>query len=179
MKFINKYFEPYTQYTVWTTFTEEDLKAVLEKELLSCRKLFSVWKVMINEGNIAFFKSRTPWIIFPVLYGQNSLRGVINIKCEKSEYSSGTILNITVAPRDNKIFVWIVSGYLLLLMIFLAYAGVFRQALWLFMLLPAAVCGFMLGGLAMTRSSAEKEIPKIRQRFELWLREMEMKYHAE
>ena len=116
----------------------------------------------------AFFKTKRPLVIQPVMYCRNSLRGVISLRCEKVE--SETLLHITIAPMDKSLFVWSIFCFSIEMSVFMLCAGVWQGIIPLFM--PIVLLVF----LAICRSAGEYEIPKIRQAFENQLWVLEGKY---
>ncbi|MBE6376725.1 MAG: hypothetical protein E7050_09700 [Lentisphaerae bacterium] len=174
MKLFDKYFQPYAEYCIRTTFSEEELKEVFEKELLS----YNTFRFAgCDPTKVCFFKTKNPLVIHPVLYTRNSLRGVISIKCKKTGSASETILHITIAPVNQSLFIWTILCFSIGMSILFLCAGVWQAIFPLFM--PV----FVFTIIAISRSIAENELPEIRQAFENTLRQLEEKYcgddHAE
>ena len=99
MKLFDKYFKPYAEYCLRTTFSEDELKTVFEKELPHVSS-FAAFKAGFEANKFTFFRRSKPFHLYPVITSRNSLRGEIAVKCEKSEYSPETILHITIAPQN-------------------------------------------------------------------------------
>ena len=99
MKLFDKYFAPYAEYCLRTTFSEDELKTVFEKELPHVFS-FAAFKAGFEANKFTFFRRSKPFHLHPGITGGNSLRGEIAVKCEKSEYSPETILHITIAPQN-------------------------------------------------------------------------------
>ena len=172
MKLTDRFFRPYAEYCLRTLFSEDELKAVLAKELPSYNNFLALFKTGWGINKVTFFRKHAPLNLSPRMGGRNSLRGEITVRCEKSEYSHETILHITIAPdKKNKWLIPIISGHLAVLVIFALYFRVWQMLLGL---LAMPLCLFMV--LASCRAMAETEVPKIRREFENTLRNLERKY---
>ena len=110
MKIFDKYFQPYAEYCLRTTFSEEELKAVFEKELPHISS-FAAFKAGFEANKFTFSRRSKPLHLHPGIAGRNSLRGELAIQCEKAEYSTDTILHITIAPQNIRLFCWIYLCY--------------------------------------------------------------------
>ena len=176
MKLFDKYFQPYAEYCLRTTFSEDELKAVFEKELPHIFS-FAAFKAGFEANEFTFFRRSKPFHLHPGITGRNSLRGEIAVKCEKPEYSPETILHITIAPQNISLFCWIYLCFAVMMGILLLCAGSWQAVI------PLGMSVFLFVILAICRSVAENEVPKIRQAFENTLRKFEEKYcgddHAE
>ena len=173
MNIFDKFFKPYADYCLRTTFSEDELKEVFEEELPSYDNFISIFKLVGNdEKKVCFFKTKTALVIRPVMYCRNSLRGVISIKCGKVGSASETLLHITIAPPDISIFLWIILCFSIGMGILMLCAGLWQAVF------PWFTLVFLFVVLAVCRSSAEQEIPKIRQAFENTLRHFEDKYRG-
>ena len=173
MKIFDKYFQPYAEYCLRTTFSEEQLKAVFEKELPHVFS-FAAFKAGFETNKFTFFRRSKPFHLHPSgIAGRNSLRGEIAVKCEKAEYSTDTILHITIAPQNIRLFCRIILCFAVMMGILLLCAGKWQAVI------PLVMITFLFVFLAICRSAAENEVPQIRQAFENTLRNFEEKYCGE
>lgn len=173
MKFIDKFFRPYAEYCLRTSFSEEELREVFRKELPSENDLFALVKAQFKVGKITLFRKHDPLKLFVGATNRNSLRGEISIRCEKAEYGSETILHITIAPSDLRFLVWVMLCFSVGISI---CGGWFR----VWPMLGALVMPlFLFMVLAICRFVAQDEVPKIRQTFETTLRGLERKYQKD
>ena len=103
MKILEQYFQPYAEYCIRTSFTEEELKRILKEELSSSNKLFSGIKAYWGlEKNTVFLLCPGENLkLAPARYGRNTLRGNLFIRCEKAVRSGETILHIKIAPEKS------------------------------------------------------------------------------
>lgn len=170
MKIFDKYFQPYAEYCLRTVFSEDELKAVFEKEFPAYNDLFSIIKNGGNANDFTFFRKQDLLQLHPGIKSRNSLRGGLLIQCEKSEYPSETILHITIAPKNISFFVWCILCFSMGMGILMLCSGVWQAVF----SLSIPIFQFVL--LAICRSAAEREIPKIRQTFENTLRRLEVQY---
>ena len=98
------------------------------------------------------------------------MRGDVSIRCRKAESGKETVLDISIAPEDARLFAW------LFLIACIAFLIVFiRDGSWWFVG-PLLMAGFLLVILAMCRSIGESEVPVIQREFENTLRQLEKKY---
>lgn len=169
MKLFDKYFQPYAEYCLRTTFSEDELKAVFEKELPHIFS-FAAFKAGFEANKFTFFRRSKPLHLHPGIAGRNSLRREIAVKCEKADYSTDTILHITIAPQNITLFCWIYLCFAVMMGVSLLCAGK-----WL-AIIPLGMSAFLFVFLAICRSVAENEVPQIRQAFEETLRHFEEKY---
>jgi len=176
MKLFDKYFQPYAEYCLRTTFSEDELKTVFEKELPHVFS-FAAFKAGFEANKFTFFRRSKPFHLYPGITGRNSLRGEIAVKCEKSEYSPETILHITIAPQNISLFCWIYLCFAVMMGILLLCVGTWQAVI------PLGMSVFLFVILALCRSAAENEVPQIRRALENTLRKFEEKYcgddHAE
>ena len=166
----DRFFKPYAVYSLRTTLSEDELKDALEKEFLMYG-FFSATAAAFSEESVIFFKTARPLILKPVLCGRNNLRGVISIRYRKADSGKETVLDITIAPRNDRWLGWGISGFCVvavLIFCFGMWQGVF----------PLLMAGFLFLNLAVSRSIAENEIPVIRREFENTLRQLEKKYKS-
>ena len=178
MKIFDKYFQPYAEYCIRTAFTEDELKAALQKE---CRATLDVpsWQTFkasfgLTKRTVFSRHPDDPLHLTPIRGGRNSARGELFIQCEAGSENT-TVLHILIAPqRREKYIVYILSIYGLLFCTVAAFAA----AWWvIFMLIPFITILFVV--LEGCRATAQEETPKIRQDFESFLRELEEKYSSQ
>ena len=169
MKIFDKYFQTYAEYCLRTTFSEDELKAVFEKELPHIFS-FAAFKAGFEANKFTFFRRSKPLHLHPGIAGRNSLRGEIAVKCEKADYSTDTILHITIAPQNITLFCWIYLCFAVMMGVLLLCAGK-----WL-AIIPLGMSAFLFVFLAICRAVAENEVLSIRQAFEETLRNFEEKY---
>ena len=169
MKLFDKYFQPYAEYCLRTTLSEEALKAAFEKEFHHVSS-FAAFKAGFEANKFSFFRRSDPFHLHPGISSRNSFRGEISIRCEKANFSSDTILHITIAPQNMSLFCWIYVGFAMLMGILLLCAGMWQA------IIPLGMSAFLFVFLAICRSAAENEIPEISKAFEQTLRTIEEKY---
>ena len=169
MKLFDKYFQPYAEYCLRTTFSEDELKTVFEKELPHVFS-FAAFKAGFEANKFTFFRRSKPFHLHPCVTGRNSFRGEIAVKCEKAEYSTDTILHITIAPQNMSLFCWIHICFAMMMEILLLCVGTWQAVI------PMGMSVFFFVILALCRSAAENEVPQIRQAFGNTLRKFEEKY---
>lgn len=162
------FFQPYAEYCLRTTLSEDELKTALEKELPGY--FIASFKAVFDKEKVAFCRTGKPLTLGTVLRGRNSLRGVVSIRCRKAESGKETVLDITIAPEDGRLFAWL---FLLACIAFLI--AFIRAGSWLFVG-PLIMAGFLFVVLAVCRSFAESEVPEIQQAFATTLRQLEKKY---
>ena len=170
MKLFDKYFQPYAEYCLRTTFSEDELKTVFEKELPHIFS-FAAFKAGFEANKFIFCRRSKPFHLHPGITGRNSFRGELAIQCEKPEYSPGTILHITIVPQNISLFCWIYLCFAVMMGILLLCVGTWQAVI------PLGMSVFLFVILALCRSAAENEVPKIRQDFEILLRTLERKSH--
>ena len=178
MKFLERYVRPFAEYCVRTPLSEEELVKALQAELPAWDAVFSgkLWKACFGFCDTFTRERKDPLILFPMLRGRgnNSLRGKVHIRCEKTESSPGTLLHITLAPDGRlKWFFPVWLGFALLWGIVALCAG-----FWLALLVVPFAMGFFFLISGVCRSMAESEIPRIRRNFEELLHTLEEKYAA-
>ena len=164
----DRFFRPYAEFCLRTTLSEDELKNALVKEFPK-NGIFSVTAAAFREESVIFFKTARPLTLKPVLCGRNNLRGVISIRCRKADSGKETVLDITIAPRNDRWLAWGILGFCIisaLIFCFGMWQGVF----------PLLGTGFLFLNLAASRSFADSEIPVIEQTFADSLRKLEKKY---
>ncbi len=167
----DRFFRTNAEYCLRTTLSEEELKNALDKEFPRYG-FFSANDATFSEESVIFFKTARPLILKTVLCGRNNLRSVISIRCRKADSGKETVLDITIAPRNDR---WIGWG---ILCFCIMSALIFGFGMWLGVF-PLLMAGFLFLNLVMSRSFAENEIPVIRREFENTLRKLEKKYKEE
>ena len=164
----DRFFRPYAEYCLRTTLSEDELKTSLEKEFSEYDFLSGI-EAAFREETVNFFKTDRPLTVRPVLFGRNNLRGVISMQCLKAASARETVLNVTIAPRNDRWLGWGISGFCImasLIFCFGMWQGVF----------PLLMAGFLFLNLVLSRSYATNETPVIRREFEKNLRKLEKKY---
>ena len=169
MKIFEKYFVPYAEYTLRTTLSEEELKAAFEKEFPPVFS-FAAFQAGFGTDKFSFTRGSKPFHLHPGTTGRNSFRGEISIRCEKANFSSDTILHLTIAPQNMSLFCWIYVSFAMMMGILLLCAGKWQAVV------PLVMIAFMFLILLLCRSAAENEIPEISKAFEQALRTIEEKY---
>jgi len=170
----DRYFEPYGEFFLRTTLTEEELKNALVRECPG-EWVFSSWRIfkaMLGFGGPVFGRVLgDPLTLFPVRQSRNSLRGQLHLECRRPPSGSGTVLHVVIAPPASlKWFPFLWCSFALLWGI-----AALRVMGWASLLSFAAI-GFVFLFLKLLRSSAAEEVPQVRSDFEAFLRELERKY---
>ena len=159
MSIFSIFFKPYAEYNVSTTLTEDELKAQIEKHLPE-EKFSATLKAMQNEDEVKLFRTAKPLVLSPYLYGNNTLRGIIHLQCNKSENPAEDTLTITIAPAQYSFFQWIMLTFSTLLGILMLLLKLWQAVI------PFLFIGIMFIILHACRSCAEREIPRIRRELE-------------
>ncbi|MBO4491131.1 MAG: hypothetical protein J5944_07210 [Lentisphaeria bacterium] len=170
---LKRFFEPYAEYTLRTTLSEEALRGVLEKEyrfLVCLKKDFSALLHGSERSSFHLVRSKEEIVLYPrFCRGRNSLRGNVHFTMRKDPHSPESILYVAIRPPDSRWFCILWLGFLL---VWIVCAVGLRQ--WE----PLLVLPFMAGGfflvMHLCRVFAEKEIPQIRSSFEELIRKLEM-----
>ena len=147
MKLFSKYFQPYAEYCLRTTLSEEELKTAFEKEFPPVFS-FAAFEAGFGTNKFTFSRGSKPFHLHPGTTGRNSFRGEISIRCEKANFSSDTILHITVAPQNMSLFCWIYVSFAVMMGFLLLCAGKWLAAV------PLAMIAFMFLILQLCRSAA-------------------------
>ena len=175
MKLFDKYFQPYAEYCLRTTFSEDELKEALIQECPLTTDFFS-WKLFKS----LFGLSKT--IVFscdpddslhlhPIKAYRNTSRGDLFIRCEKTA-DGETILHISIAQSGKYKYLLYAIG------IFALFWGVAASfVIWWGILLSVIFIGLLFIVLECCRAMAMDEVPQIRQDFEIMLRTLERKSH--
>lgn len=174
MKLFAKYFEPYAEYFIRTTFSEEKLKQVIVRECPATSEILS-WKAI----QAAFGLSKTivfscapdePLHLHPLKPFRNTSRGDIFIRCHK-ESGTETILHISIA--QNPKYKWLLYSIgIFALMWGIAAAFV----IWWGIFFAAFFIGSLFVVLECCHATAMDEVPQIRQALANTLRQWEKKY---
>lgn len=167
----DRFFKPYAEYCLRTTLSEEELKTALGKDLPGY--FIASVKAVFGKEKVPFCRTWKPLVLHPLLRSRTSLRGVIRIQCRKAEAAGETVLDITIAPEDARLFAW-----LFLVLCLAALIPFIRAGSWLFVG-PLVMAGFLFVILAMCRSIGESEVPEIQQAFANTLLLLEKKYQDE
>lgn len=166
---LNRYFEPYAEYTLRTTLSEESLRAALKKEcgfLAALKKSFT----LVTSGIVPFHlvRGREEIVLRPFCRGRNSLRGNVHVTMRKDPHSPETILYVAIRPPDVRWFCVLWLGFLLLCTVI---ALCFRQ--WIPLLPVPVMAGIFFLVMHVCRAFAEGEIPQIKRSFEELIRQLE------
>lgn len=167
----NRFFKPYAEYCLRTTLSEDELKTSLDKEFPRYSFL-SEGDAAFSEETVIFFKTAKPLTVKPMLGGRNNLRGVISIQCRKAGTGKETVLDIMIAPRNDRWLGWGILGFCVMAVLIFCF-GMWQGFIPLFM------AGFLFLNLAASRSIGESEVPVIEREFENTLRQLEKKYKEE
>lgn len=170
MKIIDRFFQPYEEYSERTTLSEEELKQALLKECPDSSKLsWKVIKASFSMGRTMIFTRHPddPFRLCPVCGHRNSMRGEIVIQCEKIS-DNVTVLHITIAP-DRRL-----RGFAYAWCIFALIWGVAASCIvWYLIFLPAVFLGFFFFVMMCCNAEAEGYVPEIRQGFREMLKKLE------
>ena len=164
----DRFFKPYAEYCLRTTLSEDELKNAVETEFPKYG-FFSANEAVFSEETVFFFKTARPLTLKPVLCGRNNLRGVISMQCLKAASARETVLDVTIAPRNDRWLGWGISGFCIMAVLIFCFGmwqGVF----------PLLMAGFLFLNLVLSRSYAANETPVIQREFENTLRQLEKKY---
>jgi len=167
-----RFFKPYAEYCLRTTLSEDELKNALDKEFSEYDFISGIsLSVFSNDDKVYFFKTARPLTLSPGLRGRNLLRGDVHIQCRKAEPGKETVLDITIAPKDKRLYL-LLYGCLLAVVILVA-----ANLWWWFGIVFALLgIGFLFLNLSASRSFADSEVPEIERAFENTLRQLEKKY---
>ena len=175
MKLFDKYFQPYAEYCIRTTLSEDELKAVLKKECPATGDILSLkaFKAVIGLGKTVIFSCNPddPLHLTPLKFPRNSSRGDLFIQCENAA-NGETILHISLGPNGKyKYLAYAIcvfaSGW------GIAASFIIRWGIFL----PVLFIGLFFIVLECCRAAGIDEVPQIRQDFEMMLRTLERKSH--
>ena len=174
MKLFDKYFQPYAEYCIRTTFSEDELKEVLVKEcpkstdILSIRKLKAI--VGMDKTIVFSCDPDNPLQLSHIRLQRSSSHGDVFIHCEKS-FNNETILHISIAqPPKYKYLLYGICIFALL------WGICAMSVVWWAIFLPLPFIGALFVVLECLKEMAESEIPHIQRNFENMLRALERKY---
>ena len=177
--------QPYAEYFLRSPLSEEVLRAGFRRE---CPTSFLSWKLIKTafsfqlcrlQPAIAFhLKEKQDEIILePIGNTRNSLRGIVHICFQKDAHSSDTLLNITIAPIDQRLLYLIFFSAFFLVGVtvsVLLFAGKAPKELLFF---PPC---FLLFGLLMSfgifewaKHMALRELPEIQDKLQKLLQTIE------
>ena len=150
MKLFDKYFRPYAEYCLRTTFSEDKLKEALAQECPATSDVLS-WKAV----KAAFGLSKTivfacdpddPLHLHPIKAYRNTSRGDLFIRCEKAS-DGETILHISIAQSGKYKYLlygivifalfWGVAASFVILVGNILFCGFYRILIHRFRVLPS------------------------------------------
>ena len=166
---LNKYFEPYSEFTLRTTLSEEALRAALKK---ACG-FFAALKKSFTLGTsgtvpLHLIRSKEEVVLRPFCRGRNSLRGNVHVTMRKDPHSPETILYVAIRPPDVRWHCVLWLGFLLLWTVIALCLGQ-----WIPLLPVPVMAGFFFLVMHVCRYFAEGEIPQIKHSFEELIRQLE------
>ena len=166
---LKRFFEPYAEYTLRTTLSEEALRAALKKEcgfLAALKKSFT----LVTSGIVPFHlvRSKEEIVLRPFCHGRNSLRGNVHVTMRKEPHSPETILYVAIRPPDIR---WFCVLWLGSLLVWIIVALCLRQ--WIPLLPVPVMAGIFLLVMYVCRAFAKGEIPQIKRSFEELIRQLE------
>ena len=175
MKIFDKYFRPYAEYCLRTTFSEDELKEALNKECPATSDVLS-WKAVkaaigLSKTIVFACDPDDPLHLHPIKAYRNTSRGDIFIRCEKAS-SGETILHISIAQNGKYKYLLYAIG------IFTLFWGIAASfVIWWGIFLSVVFIGLVFIVLECCHAMAMDEVPQIRQDFEILLRTLERKSH--
>ena len=171
MKLFDKYFQPYAEYCIRTTFSEEELKEALAQECPATSDILS-WKAIkaaigLSKTIVFSCDPDDPLHLHPIKAYRNTSRGDLFIRCEKAS-DGETILHISIAQSGKYKWLLYAIGF------FALFWGVATSfVIWWGIFLSVVFIGFLFIVLECCRAMAMDEVPQIRQDFEILLRTVE------
>ena len=175
MKIFDKYFQPYAEYCLRTTLSEEELKEALTQECPATSDILSwrAFKAAIGLSKTIVFSCYPddPLHLHPIKAFRNTSRGDVFIRCKKAA-GEETILHISIAPNGK--YKWLLYA-IGIFALFWGVAALF--VIWWGIFLSAVFIGLVFIVLECCHAIAMDEIPQIRQDFEILLRTLERKSH--
>ena len=175
MKLFDKYFQPYAEYCIRTTFSEDELKEALAQECPATSDILS-WKAIkaaigLSKTTVFSCDPDDPLHLHPIKAHRNTSRGDIFIQCEKAA-GEETILHISIAQSGK--YKWLLYA----IGIFALFCGVAASfVIWWGIFLFVFFIGLVFIVLECCHAMAMDEVPQIRQDFEIMLRTLERKSH--
>ena len=173
MKLFDKYFQPYAEYCLRTTLSEEELKEALAQECPATSDVLS-WKAVkavfgLSKTIVFSCDPDDPLHLHPIKAYRNTSRGDLFIRCEKAS-NEETILHISITQSGK--YKWLLYA----IVIFALFWGVAASfIIWWGIILAAVFIGLLFIILECCRAMAMDEVPQIRQDFEIMLRTLERK----
>ena len=173
MKLFDKYFQPYAEYCIRTTFSEDELKEALAQECPATSDVLA-WKAIkaamgLSKTIVFSCDPDEPLHLHPIKAYRNTSRGDLFIRCEKTA-DEETILHISIAQSGKYKYLLYAIGIFAL---FLGVAASF--VIWWGIFLPVLFIGLFFIVLECCRAAGIDEVPQIRQDFEMMLRTLERK----
>ena len=172
MKLFDKYFQPYAEYCLRTTFSEEELKEALAQECPATSDILS-WKAIkaaigLSKTIVFSCAPDDPLHLHPIKAYRNTS---LFIRCEKAA-GEETILHISIAQSEK--YKWLLYA----IGIFALFWGVAASfVIWWGIFLSAVFIGLVFIVLECCHAMEMDEVPQIRQDFEIMLRTLERKSH--
>ena len=175
MTLFDKYFAPYAEYCLRTTFSEDELKDALAKECPACD--LCSWKAVkatfgLSNTIVFFCDPDDPLCLHPLKAYRNISRGDLFIRCEKAA-GEETILHISIAQSGK--YKWLLYYAIGFFALFWGVAASF--VIWWGIFLSVVFIGLVFIVLECCHAMAMDEVPQIRQDFEILLRTLERKSH--
>ena len=173
MKLFDKYFQPYAEYCLRTTFSEDELKEALAKECPATSDVLSwqAFKAAMGLSKTIVFSCDPddPLHLHPIKAYRNTSRGDIFIRCKKAS-DEETILHISIAQSGK--YKYLLYG----ICIFALFWGIGASfVIWWGIFLSVIFIGLVFIILESCHAMAMDEVPQIRQDFEIMLRMLERK----
>ena len=174
MKLFDKYFQPYAEYCIRTTFSEDELKEALAQECPATSDILS-WKAIkaaigLSKTIVFSCDPDDPLHLHPIKAYRNTSRGDLFIRCEKAS-DEETILHISIAQSGK--YKWLLYA----IGIFALFWGVAASfVIWWGIFLSVVFIGLVFIILECCHAMAMDEVPQIRQDFEITLLHLENIY---
>ncbi len=183
MKIFDKYFQPYAEYCLRTTLSEEELKEALAQECPATSDVLS-WKVIkaamgLSKTIVFSCDPDDPLHLHPIKTYRNTFIGDLFIRCEKVA-GEETILHISIAQSGKYKWLLYAIGFFALfwgVAASVAASVVIWWGIFLSVFLSVVFIGLLFIVLECCRAMAMDEVPQIQQDFEILLRTLERKSH--
>ena len=175
MKLFDKYFQPYAEYCIRTTFSEEELKEAFAKECPATSDVLS-WKAIkaafgLSKMIVFSCDPDDPLHLHPIKAYRNTSRGDLFIRCEKAS-DEETVLHISIAQSGKYKYLLYAIG------IFALFWGVAASfVVWWGIFFSVIFIGLVFIVLEICHAMAMDDVPQIRRDFEIMLRTLERKSH--
>ena len=175
MKLFDKYFQPYVEYCLRTTLSEDELKETLAKECPATSDVLS-WKAIkaafgLSKMIVFSCDPDDPLHLHPIKAYRNTSRGDLFIRCEKAS-DEETVLHISIAQSGKYKYLLYAIG------IFALLWGVAASfVIWWGIFLSVIFIGLVFIVLEICHAMAMDDVPQIRRDFEIMLRTLERKRH--